>query len=285
MADSEIKNLLTTLTADMNNNHASLSEKIDHINERIDESNRDITTEIRSLEERVFSEIQKLQVTQVQQERAINYNKESTEGEIGRLRQDLQTQRDVIKDRDDQIVRLERACHAGLQHNRGWNIEIDGIPSNVGEDPIQLERAVIHICNKINVMANEYDIDTAHRLPSEKSPKTTIVRFATRKVVRDLHLNKSKLKNLDDLDLEIPGLNADSKIFIRANQSPYIKNLAFNCRRLKRSNQIAQVITGKDGRLTVKTLDGNYIKIGHEQDLRVNFPHYDNFSFNYHATE
>lgn len=281
MADAEIKQLLTALTTNMNNNHATLSSKIDAINERIDETNRSITAEIHNLEGRVFSEINKLQDTQVEQQREIKQIKERLEGEIVELAHELKAQREIIKNRDDQIVRLERACHTGLQHNRGWNLEIDGIPSNVGEDPLQLERAVIQLLNNINVLADEYDIDTVHRLPSQRSPKTTIVRFNSRKVVRDIHLNKNKLRNLDELNLEIPGINADSKIFIRASQSPYVKNLAYNCRLLKRSNRIAQTITGKDGRLTIKTLDGDFIKIGHEQDLRVNFPDYGNFSFNY----
>ena len=131
MADSEIKNLLSTLTANVNNNHTSLSEKIDRINERIDESNKSITAEIHNLETRVFNEIQRLDADQALQQRAINFNKKSMEGEIGQLQQDLEAQKNVIKERDDQIVRLERACHAGLQHNRGFNVEIDGIPSNV----------------------------------------------------------------------------------------------------------------------------------------------------------
>lgn len=284
MADDELKELLTSLSCSVNNNHAQLSEKIDQLNHRIDESNKSITAEIHNLEGRVFSEIQKLQDVQVQQAQAINFNKTTVDGEIGVLRQELKAQRELIKEREDQIVRLERACHSGLQHNRGWNVEIDGIPSNIGEDPDQLEKTVLHICNKINVMADQYDIDTVHRLPSERSPKPTIVRFMSRKIVRDLHQNKSKLKNLDELDLDIPGINANSKIFIQASQSPYVKNLAYNCRLLKRNNLIAQVITGKDGRLTIKTLDGNYIKISHEQDLKDNFPRFGNFSFNFRET-
>ena len=281
MADVEIKELLATLTCSMNNNHAQLSQKIDQLNTKIDESNQAITAEIHNLEERVFKEIHSLQTTQVQHERAINGNKDFVDREIGGLRQELKAQRELIKDQADQIVRLERACHSGLQHNRGWNVEIDGIPANVGEDPIQLEKAVLELFNKINVPADRFDIDTVHRLPSERSPKPTIVRLMTRKVVRDLHLNKNKLRNIDELDLDIPGINQNSKIFIQASQSPYIKNLAFNCRLLKRSHLIAQVITGKDGRLTIKTLDGDFIKIGHEHDLTENFPTFGNFSFNF----
>ena len=146
-------------------------------------------------------------------------------------------------------------------------------------NPYQLEKSVIEICNKINVPVTEYHIDTVHRLPSERSPKTTIVRFHSRKVVREIHDNKRKLKDIDELDLDIPGLNPESKIYIRASQSPYTKTLAYNCRLLKRNNLIAQVITGKDGRLTIRTLDGEYVKVGHEEDLTSKFPNFRRFSF------
>ena len=48
---------------------------------------------------------------------------------------------------------------------------------------------------------------------------------------------------------------------------------------LEKVCQIAQVITGKDGRLTIKTLDGDFLKIGHEHDLTSRFPDFTCFSF------
>ena len=116
-------------------------------------------------------------------------------------------------------------------------------------------------------------------MPSQRAPKTTIVRFISRKIVRDIHDNKKKLKDINELDLDLPGLNPDSRIFIRASQSPYVKTLAYNCRLLKRSNLIAHIITGKDGRLTIRTLDGDYVKITHEDDLTSKFPDFGRFSF------
>ena len=50
----------------------------------------------------------------------------------------------------------------------------------------------------------EYEIDKVHRLPSKQSPKPTIIQFMTRKTVERLHANKTKLKDLNDLDFEIP---------------------------------------------------------------------------------
>ena len=36
------------------------------------------------------------------------------------------------------MIELEKSTHRGLQHGRGWCIEIEGIPVNVGDDPSQL---------------------------------------------------------------------------------------------------------------------------------------------------
>ena len=296
----EIKALLSNLSVTMQKNHSDLSMKIDslqtttdNLNLRINEVSKSISADIKNLEDRTFTEIHNLQSHQETLHKQIDANKESTDESLGILksliliqRQDIDRKSEelneavrLLKTQSDRLTELEKSCHGGSQHNRGWNVEFDGIPVNVGDDPHQLEKSVIEICNKINVPITEYHIDTVHRLPSQRSPKTTIVRFHSRKVVREIHDNKRKLKDIEELDLDIPGLNADSKIYISASQSPYIKTLAYNCRLLKRSNLIAQVITGKDGRLTIRTLDGDYVKVGHEEDLTSKFPDFRRFSF------
>ena len=76
------------------------------------------------------------------------------------------------------------------------------------------------------------------------------------------------------------GLKNDSRIFIRANQSPYHKTLSYNCRVLKRAKKIADVVVGKDGKTSIKTLEGRFVKILHESDLTSIFPEFQDFSFN-----
>ena len=174
---------------------------------------------------------------------------------------------------------LEKSFYRSQQHGYGWNMEFEGIPSAVGDDPVKLEEAIIAILASIGVVVDHNEIDTVHRLPSKTVPKTTIVRFHSRKLVREVHDNKRKL-NINDLNIVLEGLDANSKIFINASQSPYMKNIAFNCRQLKRDRLIEGVMIGKDGRLSVKLHDGNYLKIGHKNDLLVNFPDYENFMFN-----
>ena len=117
-----------------------------------------------------------------------------------------------------QVETLERATYNGLQHGRGWNVEVDGIPAEVGDDRRVLKKAVFDIVKGIGVEVQESDIEMVHRLPTRKdNVKPTIVRFHGREVVHDIHDNKKKLKNLRDCGIVLEGLNNDSRIFIRAN--------------------------------------------------------------------
>ncbi len=173
------------------------------------------------------------------------------------------------------LANLEKSSHGGLQHTRGWNVEIDGIPPEVGDDRPNLETAVIALIKGIDVNIEEKDIEACHRLPSRTEEKSTIVRFHTRKIVHEIHDNKNKLKNLATLNVDIAGLDANSRIFIRASQCPYQKNLAYNCRLLKRANLISQTNVGKDGKTIIKTLGNEYIKILHESELKSRFPDFE----------
>ena len=66
--------------------------------------------------------------------------------------------------------------------------------------------------------------------------------------------NKSKLKDIGSLNLDIVGLDMNSKIFIRPSLCPYYKTLQFNCRNLKRHGPIKFVRTDNDGYIKIKTL-------------------------------
>ena len=132
----------------------------------------------------------------------------------------------------------------------------------------------------------EYEIDKVHRLPSKQSPKPTIIQFMTRKTVERLHANKTKLKDLNDLDFEIPWLNQESRIYIRPSLSPYFSNLAYNCRLLKKSNLVSRSKTSNSGKLSVQKIDGSFIKIEHETDLTKNFPAFSSrFNFDYDRSQ
>ena len=132
----------------------------------------------------------------------------------------------------------------------------------------------------MGVKCESSDIEAIHRLPGKnEANKPTIVKFASRKTVVAVFKNKSKLKNLESLNVEIDGLNNDINIYIRPNLSPYFKTLAYNCRLLKRNNLIERVLTEDDGTLKIKTLHDGYCKIMHESELTKRFPMFRNFKF------
>lgn len=268
-----------------------LEPKIDTITERVEEVNANITRELRALEEKHDTDVQKLRDDFNDLGSAVAENhrhaleefkslKDTAENRYSEATLRLNAAEKIIDKQKNRIRNLERSSHAGLQHRRGWNVEVDGIPSNVGDEPDQLQDAFLKIINAINVRATATDIDTIHRLPSRnRESKPTIVALHSRKLVRLIHDNKNKLKDLKDLNIDIPGLHDESRIYIRASQCQYYKNLAYNCRMLKRSELIDSYYTAKDGRISIKSVEGENIKISHESDLLDQFPDF-NFSFN-----
>ena len=263
---------------------------------KIDEVNLTISSEVKRLEEKLTEDIEELRnadqrvidtFIEFRKETADDVNALKTELEDTKAKllvqtDNLQVVTGQVLAQQKKIVSLEKECHRGLQHGRGFNIEIDGIPKNVGDNPIQLEEAALKIFEAINLDIQQYDIDTIHRLPSKKEPKVTIVRFVSRKSVRLIHQNKKKLKDLKDLHLDIPGITEESRIFIRASQCSYYKNLAYNCRVLKGAKRLSKVLTGKDGRITILLNDlKTYVQVNHESVLTTQFPDFRQFDFNY----
>ena len=124
-------------------------------------------------------------------------------------------------------------------------------------------------------------MEYCHRLTAKSTDKTTIVRFHRRKIFDKINKNKNKLKNLASLGIDMVGLSPNSRIFIRASQCSYQKNLAVNCRVLKRAGLIFSTSVSDDGKTRIKTLNDEYHKILHESDLTSLFPEFDGFSFEY----
>ena len=286
---------LTNAIAELNKN---LTQKIDSHHADLGNRIGDVTVQIQTLEKKFDDDIQALKVANATVSKRIDTLVQNTHDRIEEVRLETGKRLDDLEN-DEQyknavatidiqrkkIVSLEKSCHRGLQHGRSYNVEIDGLPVNIGDDPDQLQEAALKLFSAINVEIEDYEIDTIHRLNSKKSPKPTIVRFVSRKTVRALHDNKSKLKYLADLNLDIAGLNDQSKIFIRASQCSYYKNLSYNCRVLKREGLVSRVFTGKDGRVSIKRHDGSHLSVTHELDLTSNFPDFGRFNFGYDEHE
>ena len=290
------------LTAAINSLKTDLTTKIDGLSatttslgERIENVHCDITTQLQNLDVKFEGEVEILRNTALDISSCLNQWQKVTTDRFNTLEAnfgprlntleqrgaELNTAIAVVDEQARRIVSLEKSCHRGLQHSRSFDLEIDGIPVNIGDEPEQLEEAALKIFHALNVDVLPYDIDTIHRMKSRSTPKPTIIRFVSRKVVRKVHENKHKLRQLAELELDIAGLTEESKIFIRASQCPYYKNLSYNCRLLKRHGLIARVYTGKDGRISIKKLDGSNINITHKSDLAKNFMGFEEFDFNY----
>ena len=100
--------------------------------------------------------------------------------EIGKIKDLTDSNEQLDKSVDhlsNKIVGLEKAVYTGHQHSRKWNIEIDGIPTNVGDESEQLRVAANKILTAINVQITPKDIEAIHRLHSKANPKPTIIRF------------------------------------------------------------------------------------------------------------
>ena len=201
--------------------------------------------------------------------------------ELKNLSESYKNHNETVANLKDKIVLLEQTVHSNLQHKRLNNIEIDGIPTNIGEKSDQLEEAALKIFEAINVTVLSGDIQAIHRLPAkEGSIKPTIIQFVSRKTVSDIFENRKKLKNLSSLNIEIAGLTNTSKIFIRPSLCPYYRKMAYNCRELKRNGLIKEVFTSDEGIIKIKiSSESDYIKVQHELTLLKYFPYFEGFSF------
>ena len=289
---------------------AVLEQKIDavqkvteRLSQRIETVNKTLSDNIQKLDTRQTIDHQKTKVWIEQVENNVTTNEETNSAAIVDLQTKITAHEKQISDQDrefraiqQQLVaankrsnyqamrlkELEKATYRSQQHGRTWNLEIDGIPRNIGDEPAQLQEATLEILNAINVQCTADDIDTIHRLPSRKenAEKLTIVRFKTRKTVRSIHENKKKLKNIEQLNINVAGLTPQSKIYIRPNLCSYYSSLAYNCRQLKRSELIVAVRINDDGRVVIKTHGGDFVKISHESELVDMFPRFGEFNFN-----
>ena len=256
------------------------------VKDRFDNLEKKIEQDCQAVEEKINANIQQIILVMDEKHKGFDESICKLRDEIqarklreGELCEIIHENTRTIKTQANKICNLEKSVHSGLQHDRKFNVEIDGIPVNIGDEPSQLEAATVMLLNALNVDCTEADIDAIHRLPSRNSVKPTIVRFRSRKMVENFFKNKVKLKNFNLENIGITGLDVDSAIYIRPSLCPYYRNLAFNCRLLRNDKHIKSVFIGDDGNIKIKLLNDDYVKIRHESDLTDLFSEY-HFKFN-----
>ncbi len=148
-----------------------IQRSTDNLSTRIEEVNNKITEDIVNLTAKQINDNQDRKVEIEKIANDISDHKEKVGQDISTLKEELRAHENRLQNQEKEIYwktlrikELETSVHRGLQHGRGWNLEIEGIPINVGDEPAQLQQAVIRILGAINVPVETYEIDTVHRL-------------------------------------------------------------------------------------------------------------------------
>ena len=277
-------------------NHESLVASINGVDEKLTNLETKLSHDITSIQ----SDISALSVQNNSLTQIVENNKVSTDNAIKGLSTkitaleneplvNIQAFERVSKDLDTlktKFARLEKDVYKGHQHGRLWNLEIEGIPNNIGDEPSQLEEAALAIFEAINVRCDAENIEAIHRLRSKNDIKPTILCIDSRRIVRDIHKNKHKLKDLSALNLVLSGLTDDSRIFINPSLTPYTKKIAYNCRLLRRAGMLQTVKIEDDGSIKILiSEEEDYRRIAYESELTSLFPTFDGFNFDWSKNE
>ena len=194
------------------------------------------------------------------------------------LRNEISSLKKEIDEKDKLLHEVEKDVIDVQQYIRRNNVEICGIPDEVDDN--NLENKVIEIAKIIDVNIDIKDIEACHRLKSRynsKGPKRTIVRFINRKNCDNLHKNKKKLKDNNDVKNKLKSIGIANNVFINNNLCPYNKMLWGKCKRLLDANMISRFWVFNGSIYFAISDDDSGIKIDHLRKLQSHFP---NFDFN-----
>ena len=123
---------------------------------------------------------------------------------------------------ENRISQVESDLNKKDQYNRRNNIEIQVVPSDIGDD--SLEYKVIEMLAEAHIVAKKSDIEDFHMLGNG----STIVRFVNRKFCNDILGKKLDLhKNIYKSKLSFAN---DTKIYVSENLNPYNQRLAWKCK-------------------------------------------------------
>ena len=134
-----------------------------------------------------------------------------------------------------------------------------------------LEETVTSVLSDIEVNVFPNDVEACHRIRKSDSNKSnkTEVRFLNRKHCKKALLNRRKLQNLDK---EKHSFSQNTKVFINENLTVMNENIAFNCRKLKRSGLVRACFT-IDGIVRIKKSENSKpLKVFHMKNLHELFP-------------
>ena len=88
-----------------------------------------------------------------------------------------------------------------------------------------LERTVLSIFEKLDVMVDPSNVEDCHWIKSSKDPKKVIVKLCTRKNASKISLSKKCLK-----DINLSSLGINSMVYINDSLCTHYKMLCTKCR-------------------------------------------------------
>ena len=170
------------------------------------------------------------------------------------------------------MVTLEQNLNSLGQYGKKNNLVLSGIPKSIPDN--QLENTVASILSDIGVSTLSEEIEACHRFGKtdrKSKSKKTIICSVNRKHCKKALLNKKKLSNIKNNKFNF---NAEAKLYINENLSPMNESIAFNCRKLKRSN-IMHTCDTREGIVHIKQEESSKpFKIFHISKLYELFPNF-----------
>ena len=138
-------------------------------------------------------------------------------------------------------IELEKAIQSNLHYQRNCNVIISGIPSSIGHK--NLELLVIKMFNLVCFhQITTRDLMGVHRISAKSN--NVLIKFVNSKDAIALLDRNLSLKSLTKETLEIEQ-SEKIKLSVSEHLTPYISNLAYICRTLKREGKLIKTKTQK----------------------------------------
>lgn len=182
--------------------------------------------------------------------------------------QKLRERLTVLESRNDnlesKIESLETKLETNFQYQRDSNVTLSGIPQEVTHD--QIEGIVVNLFNKVCLHAISHrDIIACHRLSTKND--TVVVKFINRKDATALLNSKLAIKEVDKAFIA-PNCKM---LYVNEHLTPYMSQLAYKCRCLKRENKIYQTKVEKGIVKVLTNKDGSFRWFSIRNDNDINF--------------
>ena len=134
---------------------------------------------------------------------------------------------------NERLVALERQCWAHAQYSRRECLDITGIPSLVSDK--DLGEVVRKVITKAGVDITGDDIEDCHRVGNKDQ---TIIKFAKRKVSRQVLSVRKDLSKVKMSDIDLTGQNT---LYINQSICPYYRISWSKTKTLYQKNQTGKI--------------------------------------------